>query len=186
MDPAEIQRLQGVGRRYGIGDVVDTGDGVTMTNFQNAPGKRSTKNQKALMAEVGQGGQYRGIDRAKVDSGYVGFEDQWQQPQGSGAVTTKFLETLAGLPQPVQDALDRNPDIAMAALARLERDQDWAAKWGAPREDIQNARRIMSQGPGWRQRLQEGVMRREILPATAIAIMGSSMAMQQMGGQNEQ
>jgi hypothetical protein len=186
MDPAEIQRLQGVGKKYGISDVVDTGDGVTMTNFLNAPGKRSTKNQKALMAEVGQGGQYRGIDRAKVDSGYVGFEDQWQQPQGSGAVTTEFLKTLEGLPQPVQDALDRNPDIAMAALARLERDQDWAAKWGAPREDIQNARRIMSQGPGWRQRLQEGVMRREILPATAIAIMGSSMAMQQMGGQNEQ
>jgi hypothetical protein len=35
------------------------------------------------------------------------------------------------------------------ALDRLDRDQKWSLKWGAPRKDIQNARRIIGQGQGW-------------------------------------
>jgi hypothetical protein len=32
---------------------------------------------------------------------------------------------------------------------RLDRDQKWSSKCGAPHEDIQNARRIIGQGQGW-------------------------------------
>ena len=36
--------------------------------------------------------------------------------------------------------MNDNADIPKAALARLERDQEYSRLWGATREDIQNAR----------------------------------------------
>jgi hypothetical protein len=65
-------------------------------------------------------------------------------------------------------------------LARLERDEQWAATWGATRADIQNARKIIGDGPGWIGRLRVAVRRKEILPAIATALVASS-AMQGVG-----
>src|SRR6516162_8102983 len=60
------------------------------------------------------------------------------------------------------------------ALDRLDRDQKWSLKWGPPHEDIQNARRIIGQGQGWIERLEQALKSGAVLPATAAAVLGTS------------
>jgi len=45
---------------------------------------------------------------------------------------------------------------------------------GAPHEDIQNARRIIGQGKGWIERLEQALKSGAVLPATAAAVLGTS------------
>jgi hypothetical protein len=58
---------------------------------------------------------------------------------------------------------------------RLDRDQKWSSKRGAPHEDIQNARRIIGQGQGWIDRLEQALKSGAVLPATAAAGPGRSI-----------
>lgn len=58
------------------------------------------------------------------------------------------------------------------SLDRLERDQDYSQEWGATREDIQNARRIIGEGKGWVDRLEAAMKAGAILPALGLAILG--------------
>jgi hypothetical protein len=62
--------------------------------------------------------------------------------------------------------------IPKAALTRLERDQDYSRQWGATREDIQNARKIIGEGKGWVDRLESAMKAGAILPALEFAILG--------------
>jgi hypothetical protein len=48
-----------------------------------------------------------------------------------------------------------------------------SAKCGAPREDIQNARRIIGQGQGWIDRLEQALKSGAVLAATAAAVLGT-------------
>ncbi|EHR03230.1 hypothetical protein [Bradyrhizobium sp. WSM471] len=56
-------------------------------------------------------------------------------------------------------------------------DQQWAKKWGAPREDIQNARRIIGEGKGWPERLEAALKKGAIsLPVVAAVWAGAQQA----------
>jgi hypothetical protein len=68
--------------------------------------------------------------------------------------------------------LNDNADIPKAALARLERDQAYSKQWGATREDIQNARKIIGEGKGWVDRLESAIKAGAILPSLGFAILG--------------
>jgi hypothetical protein len=184
LDPAEMVNLQKVGESYGMPDIVDTNEGVTMTRFYpGPPEKRGIKDQKGLEKAIGGASpNAKGVSRAKVDSGYVGYEKAWTQP-GKGGATRKLLRTIDDMPRAAQEALDKNAAVPQAALARLERDEAWSKQWGATREDIQNLRRIIGEGSGWIRRLRLAVRQGAVLPAAAAAIIGAS-AMQ--GGDDEQ
>ena len=184
LDPAEMVRLKNVGESFGMPDIVDTNEGVTMTRFYpGPPEKRGIKGQKDLEKAIGGAStNAKGVSRAKVDSGYVGYEEAWKQP-GKGGATRKLLRKIDDMPRAAQDALDKNPAVPQAALARLERDEAWSKKWGATRQDIQNLRRIVGEGPGWVKRLRLAVRNGAVLPAAAAAIFGAS-AMQE--GSDEQ
>lgn len=173
LDPDEMQSLQKIGAEAGLPDVVDVNEGVTMTSFYPDPAPRTPKQQKALSANIANAGDYRSIERSKVDSGYIGYEKAWEQ-EGKGGATRKLLRTIDDLPRATQQALDSNPAVPQGALARLERDEQWSKAWGATRADIQNARKIIGEGPGWIGRLRMAVRRKEILPAIATALIASS------------
>lgn len=175
LDPDEMVALQRVGSEYGMPDIVDTNEGVTLTRFYpGPPDKRTPKDQKSLEAALkATSGNVREASRAKIDSGYVGYEKAWSQP-GKGGATRKLLRTIDDMPRAAQEALDNNPAVPKAALDRLERDQDWSKKWGATREDIQNLRRLVGEGPGWIKRLRMAVRNGAVLPAAAGAIIGTS------------
>ena len=174
LDPAEMINLQKVGEKYGLPDIVDTNGDVTLTSFYPKPGKRSVKDQKNLEADVQAASpNAKGAVRAKVDSGYIGYEKAWSQP-GKGGATRKLLRTIDDMPRAAQEALDNNPAVPQAALDRLQRDEAWSKKWGATRDDIQNLRRIVGEGPGWIKRLRLAVRNGSVLPAAAAAIIGVS------------
>jgi hypothetical protein len=122
--------------------------------------------------------------RAKVDSNAIDYSDKWTQGVGSGAATRELLQHLNVTPE-IRGALNNNGMIAQKAADRLMRDEQWAAKWGAPREDIQNARRIIGEGPGWIDRLEAALKSGAIaLPAVA-ALIGGAAALQGVSGRSD-
>jgi hypothetical protein len=84
------------------------------------------------------------------------------------------LSHINALPLQMRAAFNNNPLIPRNAMDRMTRDQHWMRKWGAPKEDIQNARRIIGEGPGWVDRLESALKAGAILPAVAAAILGAA------------
>ena len=169
--PEQLQALRALGAKYGLPDVIDTGDGVTFTNFMDSSAKLDSKAYRALTRELDQLGGFRSADRVKVDSGYPGYEGTWEQGVGSGAATRQLFEYLDAAPAQALKALDANPNIPKEALRRMARDEDYAAQFGATRADVQNARRIIGSGPGWVKRLREALTSGAILPGIGAALL---------------
>jgi hypothetical protein len=179
--PAEMLAVQKATSPFGLSDVADTGQGITATRFwpplaDLAKGEKDTLGralQKAEFKDVVPGSEPR---RVRVDSDIVDYSEKWPEGPGSGAATRTLLEHVTKTPE-IRAALNNNPQIAQKALDRLQRDQDWASKWGAPREDIQNARRIIagsSNTADWIDRLEHALKIGAIsLPAVA-AIVGTA------------
>lgn len=173
--PEDIIKLRELGAKYGLPDVIDTGDGVTFTNFADDSFNLDSKAYKALGREITKLGGFKGTDRAKIDSGYPGYEGTWEAGMGSGAATRQLFTYLDAAPSQALKALDANPLLAKAALNRLERDADYAQQWGAAREDVQNARRIIGDGPGWVNRLRKALSSGAVLPGVAAALIVPQM-----------
>jgi len=166
----QMLKLKAVGEKYGLPDVVQGDSGIAMTNFYTGAPPLDPKTAKALQKDLESLG-YPKYARGNVEGIYAGLEDEWSQPAGSGAATKKVLDTLNSLPDVARDAFNRNPAFGKKALGNLERDQEWSKKWGATREDIQNMRRIIGEGPGWIDRLEKAVKSGAVLPAIAGSIL---------------
>ena len=177
-NPDELQRMQKIAKDFGFEDVVDTGNGFTFTTFYGGPKKIETKVLKKLVKAVGEELPRADVKRTKIDSGYMpeeitpdglpGFENEWT----NGGVTNKLLVNMDKLPEGTRAAMDNNPHIPQIALNKLERDEKYAEKYGATREDVQNLRRIIGEGPGWMDRLKKALQAGVVLPALAVLAMG--------------
>ena len=146
--PAEtLLRLQELGGRYGIGDVVDTGQGVTLTNFYPGP-PSGAETGKALRGDLGREiAEITGSTpaRVKIDSGYLPTFELESEP-GSGVVTANLRELLSKYPEDVLQKLDENEALRQRALSGAALDEEMAQKgYGEAREDIQRARRIIGE-----------------------------------------
>jgi hypothetical protein len=176
--PGELAALQGKASQYGLGDVVDTGSGITSTSFYPeltaAQGKALTKAEKS-----GAFDEFGPRNRVRTEGGYIDYTEKWPAGVGSGEATTHMLQYVNKSPE-IRAAFNNNPYIADRALAKLERDDAWAAKWGAPREDIQNARRILSEGPGGIDRLEAALKKGAIsLPVFGAILAGGTAVLKQ-------
>lgn len=158
----DITDAQEIGSRFGLGDVSDTGRGLTVTSFGGTD----------LPGDIVAGAADALADRFKVppgrmslgrlQSGYVGNEDAWEAPDGSGVLTRLLRERLSG---PGADALLDSPEIARRAGMRLERDAEGALRGAPIRRDLQLAREITA-----RERLRglmEALAKGAPLPAVA-------------------
>lgn len=159
----------------GLGDVVDTGSGLTVTSFYPDPPARSSKEMTEVVSSIEDALPDRPIEarRVKVDGIYQDYVDQWRAGEGSGAATEKLLKDINKTPE-IRAALDNNPYLAENALSRLSRDEEWAKKWGSTRADIQTARRIIGDGPGWVGRLESAV-KKGALPAILLGAVLSQV-----------
>lgn len=176
--------LRALGQKHGLPDLSDTGQGVTMTSFggdlpdSKALGtllRKGDLRQEIEQAAPGLGAPHR----AKVDGGYVGYTGEWAKGPGSGAATLKVLEDLNASPN-LRDALNRDVNIPKNAIARMERDAEIAGKTGDTlRPDIQNARKIIGEGPGWIDRLDAA------LKAGAISLPVAALFLRQAQGPSE-
>jgi hypothetical protein len=173
-DPAEMLALQNRAKTHGMGDVVDTGQGLTSTSFWPP----TTEAQAAAMGKDVKAGGFRPFGeptRVRTEGGYVDYTDKWPAGVGSGEATRHMLDYVTKTPE-LRAAFNNNPYIAERALAKLERDKTWASKWGAPREDIQNARRILGQGPGGIDRLEAALKKGSIALPVVAAIYAAGSA----------
>jgi hypothetical protein len=168
--PEQLLALQRHGETAGLPNVVDSGRGVTMTRFDPPPNDigpalRESKLAPNIKSVTGVEPQ-----RVTVDHDFIDYVPKWQQGEGSGAATREMLSHINVTPE-VRAAMNENVDIPKAALARLERDQEYSRQWGVAREDIRNARNIIGEGKGWVDRLESAMKAGAILPALGFAIL---------------
>ena len=170
----ELAAIEATGARYNIPNVIDTGDGVTVTNFDPEATGAPTLDSRSLK-KLAQDFQTAGIEGApqvgRIDSGYQGYEGAWERPIGSQAVTKRFLETMDEVPEATYTKLNDNAAIPRVALERAARNEEYAARYGLNRADIQNALQIIGEGPGWIDRLKQAVASGAILPAVGAFVM---------------
>jgi hypothetical protein len=175
--PKQLTELKQATAPHGLPNLVDTGQGITVTRFWPPPEDIS----QSVHGEGGLVGAIKGAlpgarpQRVKVDGNLIDYTPKWQQGMGSGAATREVLSHLNALPPQAREAFNNNPLIPQNAMNRMTRDQDWIPKWGAPKEDIQNARRIIGEGPGWVDRLEAALKAGAILPAVAAAIYSAAL-----------
>jgi hypothetical protein len=154
----EAAQLLEIGRRYGLPDVIDRGNGVTMTNFTDTPSGLATGTalrRSDLPQEIRDAGLLARPRQSKVDSVYVPLSQYWKQGEGSGAVTRNLLAELEKEPTLARqlNASETIPQVArnMRALDSQRAGSD------AIRQDLQSLREIIGQGPGWQQRLRDAL-----------------------------
>jgi len=169
--PEQLLALQRRGETAGLPNVVDNGMGVTMTRFSPPPDDIGAVLRNGELATDIKSVTGVRPKQVKVDSGSIDYVPAWQQGEGSGAATREMLSRVTVTPEE-RAAMNDNADIPKAALARLERDQEYSRLWGATRKDIQNARRIIGEGKGWVDRLESAMKAGAILPALGFAILG--------------
>lgn len=156
----ELTAAQGAGAGYGMPMSTDTGGGILSANFEDLspqgwkPGQRREA-VGAMEAATPPDASAPG-SLVKTDSGYGDLTPQWKQGRGSGAVTQKILDAIGGTPE-LEAAFDKNPYIPGVASAQAERDASTGLNWGDPRDDLQNLRLQIGQGPGWVDRLKTGL-----------------------------
>ena len=179
--PGDLFGLQNRADNYGLGDVVDTGQGITSTSFH----PQLTAEQGKQLGKGLQQGQFDSFGepaRVRTEGGYINYTDKWPAGVGSGEATRHMLDYVTKTPE-LRAAFNNNPYIAERALARLDRDKAWADKWGAPREDIQNARRIIAEGPGGIDRLEAALKKGTIALPVVGALLAGGVAQLKQDGQ---
>ena len=165
--------LRDIGNRYGIGDVVDTGSGVTMTNFYPGEPPGGAETGKALRSGLAK--EINALtgsspSRQKIVSSYLPVMEGAGAP-GSGIATRNLVDLLGNYPEAVIAKLDENAALRARYASGADLDAEMAAKgFGEARPDIQNARRILSESglAGLKAALREGKV---ALPAV-VALVG--------------
>lgn len=150
--PTDIQRLLELrerGAKYGLSDVGDLGEGVVLTNFEGLPlGSETTR-------AISGGNLGRDIRRILGSStrpeqigttgGYIGLEDAWMMPEGSGAVSEALRGYLDQMTPRYREAMLEDPRVAEQFGRRFLRDEQ-ARIAGVPvRDDVQRAREAIAE-----------------------------------------
>lgn len=166
--------LRDLGERYGIGDVVDTGSGVNMTNFYPGPpgGAETGKALRTGLADEIRALTGSSPSRQKIVSSYLPVMEEAGAP-GSGTATRNLIDLLDRYPESVVAKLDANDALRARYASGADLDAEMAAKgFGEARPDIQNARRILSESglAGLKAALREGKV---ALPAV-VALVGAA------------
>lgn len=174
LSPEEAMQVRDAADRYGYGDIVDTGDGVTMTNFGGGDHTPSTKEMSGLAKELaGIRPDASDVQRMSVDDVYADLTSEWKAGEGSGAVSSKIINWIEDTPE-LAAAMDKNPHIAQVALNYIARDKKLSKSFGPGRKDLQTLREIIGAGPGWVGRVKEAI-KAGIVPALGgMAILKAS------------
>lgn len=164
VDAETLVELGELGGRYGLPDFVDTGRGVTLSNFYPGPpsGAETGRNLKTGLGEGVQGIMGSSPERVKVDSSYLPILEAGDDPRqgvpGSGYATDQLLELADRYP--IAAGKLESGNIKSRALSQAGIDESYAARgFGATREDIQTARRIFADRgfEGLREARRQGI-----------------------------
>jgi hypothetical protein len=189
---ADLLAQQALGAKHGLGDVTDSARGTLLTRFWPPVEGRGAVPQLEDVKGFNQAFRKGELDlpglappvRVRVDSELADLVGEWQKGEGSGAATRKMLEHVTKTPE-LRAAFNNNPYLAEQALAKFERDKAWAGKWGAPRQDIQNARQVVAGGKGWIDRIEAALKDGSISLPAAAALLSGAAAMRREGASHE-
>lgn len=156
--PTDLQRLLDLrerGKKYGLSDIGDLGEGVLMTNFDGLP--LGSETAAALRRPVTLGQDNLGLDVRQVlgagarpqmvgtTGDYIALEKAWMQPEGSGAVSEILRKYLGDLTPQQREAMLEDPRVAQQFGQRFLRDEQ-ARMAGVPvREDVQRTREAIAE-----------------------------------------
>lgn len=160
MSKEQMAELSRIGKERGYGQPIDTGEGVTFKDFGDEAivGKDLKKQMIAGRSDLRRVMPGSDPQLTKYE-GNATFYD-WSKGEGSGHVTRSLLDVLDKPEAPkFATTVGNSPALRMAAMARRQRDEALAAKYGVPvRSDLQNARSIIAnQGiAGLRRALERG------------------------------
>jgi hypothetical protein len=82
-----------------------------------------------------------------------------------------LLDAVNAADPKVRAALNNNPCFPQKARGSLEQNAEWVSRMGATRADIDNALRIIGEGPGGLDRLEAALKSGALLPAVAAALL---------------
>ena len=159
---------------HGLPEVVDTGQGVTVSSFYPPAGKTPKKAMGLLGEAVVDALPNRtGLfpTRTNVDPVYRDYTDAWAAGEGSEAATKQVLKDVNATPE-IRQAFNDNPHLAEKAMDRISRNKDWESRWGASRKDVNRALEEIAKGPGWIDRL-EALIGKGVLP---VALLGAVLS----------
>jgi spore germination cell wall hydrolase CwlJ-like protein len=165
LTPEEQEAVQAVGEAHGFPHVVDTGQGVRLTNFDGTSPVQNSASRDAFLQDLqgvlpkGAGTPQHGLLEGVYAPSEIG------QP-GSGDATRRLTQVL-GKSWKSWNLWNTHPGLAKVAKSFLERDLAFSERWGPAREDIRNALKIIGDGPGWLDRLDTA--RKYGLPAATAA-----------------
>lgn len=151
VDAERLTQLGDLGGKYGLPDFVDTGKGVTLTNFYPGPPSGADTGKNLKKAGLGEGIQSlmgSTPERVKVDSSYLPILEAGSDPRqgvpGSGWATDQLLAMADKYP--VAASKLESGNIRSRGLSQADLDESYAARgFGATREDLQTARRIFAE-----------------------------------------
>lgn len=156
--PTDIERLLELrerGKKYGLPDIGDLGEGVMLTNFEGLP--LGSETLAALRRPVSLGQGNLGLDVRQVlgasarpetvgtTGDYIALEKAWMQPEGSGAVSEILRKYLDNMAPEHREAMLEDPRVAQQFGQRFLRDEQ-ARMAGVPvREDVQRTREAIAE-----------------------------------------
>lgn len=165
VDADRLVELGELGGRYGLPDFVDTGQGVTLTNFYPGPPSGATTGKNLKKEGLGEGIQTlmgSSPERVKVDSSYIPIlevgDEVGQGVPGSGWATDKLLAMADKYP--VAASKLESGNIRSRGMSQADLDDVYSARgMGATREDLQTARRIFGEKgfAGLREARRKGI-----------------------------
>ena len=145
VDVDRIMALKALGEKHGLPDIVDTGEGLTMTNFDPGP-PTGAQTGKALKSGLSRDiAAITGAmpSRVKVASGYIPMFEKAGAP-GSGIATHRLEDLFSQYPGLI-DKLDQNAALRARYQSGADLDAEMAAKGlGDVRPDVQLARNILA------------------------------------------
>ena len=146
-----LKEMGDIGSKYGLPDFVDTGRGVTLSNFYPGPpsGAQTRENLTSGMSDSLTDLGFAAPQRAEVLSGYLpileGGDAPGQGVPGSGWATDQLLSMVEANPA-LASRLDASPAIRQRAGAQADVDQMYSMAGAGPtRDDLQTARRIFAE-----------------------------------------
>lgn len=160
-DIERLLQLKELGAPYGLPEVVDVGEGVFLTSFDDLPTGSATRSALIAPARAGQPnlgldinrtmGQRINPEQVGLTGRYIGLEKAWMEPEGSGAVSELLRRYIGDMPPERREMMLEDPRVAQAFGQRFLRDEE-ARMGGIPvRDDVQRAREAIAE----QERLQE-------------------------------
>jgi hypothetical protein len=183
LSPKQIEDLQFHGEnRFGTPNAVDYGDNAVLANFGGDVDPKALS--RALKSEQNEGlfdWIAPGVEAkpARMDSGYLGYEDAWGTPDAATKQLLAYMDENAAMAPAAASRLENDPALKQKLLELFDQSVERHAMTmgdSKPNELLQNARQIFALGgyDGLRAAIGKGLLPAAVAMPFAQALSGAN------------